>query len=491
MVSKRRISYQWRLFVPMVLTLWLVTVGMALWQIVNERTYRREFVSAQLQLINKRIIAQVTHDQTADMASFLDFIDDYYVENPIFDSIRITIFNKDWDVIDAVGAPVVLDQHERNNLQTEMFEHPARVASLGKTKFYYCGAQTPDGRYSVISALPEDENLDRFLSGNRNEVWVIAFLIVIAVTVIAYYSSRYLSRNIDILRAFAKRSATDPDFEPGVDYPHDELGDVARQIVNLHNERQHMLERLKKEHNVAMHAIEEKALAKRQLTNNINHELKTPIGVIKGYLDTLVETPDLDEEVRTHFLRKARDHANRLVDLIADVSAITRLEEGANLITTERLNYHDIVYAFGYDINESGALGHVEFTYDIPLDLYIRGNANLLTAMLMNLAKNAANYSCGTTCTLEYMGEAGAFYRFCFYDDGVGVPQEALNHIFERFYRVDSGRARKAGGTGLGLAIVFNTVSALGGEVKAANHPETGGFMVTFTLPRWTNPHLS
>ena len=486
--SKIKLNYQWRLFVPMVISLWLVTIGMAVWQIISDRQHRREFVSAQLELVNQRIITEINNDQPAVLDSFLDFIGSYYKKSPIFSSIRITIFNDDWSVMDAVGTPISLSDKEKQQVINELIERQGRVAELGNTRFYFRGASTPNNSHMVISALPEDSALDKYLAGNRDEIWIIAILIASAGTIIAFYSSRYLSRNVSILRDFARRSASDPDFVPGIDYPHDELGDVARQIVSLHNERQHMMERLRKEHDVAMHAIEEKSLQKRQLTNNINHELKTPIGVIKGYLDTLVSTPDLDPEVREHFITKARDHANRLADLIADISAITRLDEGANLISTERINYHDLVYAFAYDINESGALGHIEFTYDMPLDVNVRGNQNLLTAMLMNLAKNSANYSCGTTCTLEYLGETDddMFHKFAFYDDGVGVPEESLDLIFERFYRVDTGRARKAGGTGLGLAIVFNTVSALGGTIKGSNHPEYGGFMVTFTLPRWT-----
>ena len=485
MVLKKRISYKWRLFFPMVLTLWLVIIGMGTWQIVREREYRREFVNAQLKLVNERIINDLIRYDTARLADFLDFLEDYYRESSLFDNIRITIFDRNWDMADAVGVPIALTKDEQQRVAQELIEREARVASLGRQKFFYRGAISPDGQHTVISALPEDRDLDRYLAGDRTEVWIIIICVALILTDTTYISSQYISRNVAILRDFANRSANDPDFVPGADFPHDELGDVARQIVNLYNECRKAMERLKKEHDVAMHAIEEKALQKRQLTNNINHELKTPIGVIKGYLDTLVSTPDLDPEVREHFIIKARDHANRLVDLIADVSAMTRLEEGAKLISTERINYHDLVFTFASDVAESGVMGHFEFIYEMPLDLAVRGNSNLLTAMLMNLAKNSVNYSCGTTCTLEFMGETdNGFYKFAFYDDGIGVPDEALAHIFDRFYRVDVGRSRKTGGTGLGLAIVYNTVSALGGTVEASNRPDAG-FQIVFTLPKW------
>lgn len=242
--------------------------------------------------------------------------------------------------------------------------------------------------------------------------------------------------------------------------------------------------RQKREHEVAMHAIEEKARAKRQLTNNINHELRTPIGVIKGYIDTILENPDMDADSRNHFLRKAQEHINRLVNLIADVSAITRLEEGGELISTEELDYHDLAFTIANDVEETGVLGKMKFNFDVPLDCKINGNYNLLSGMLINLVKNAAAYSKGTECELVCTGENDRFYFFEFRDNGVGVGEEHIPHLFDRFYRVDSGRTRRAGGTGLGLPIVQNTILAHGGTIEVVNRPE-GGLCFKFSLQKY------
>ena len=219
------------------------------------------------------------------------------------------------------------------------------------------------------------------------------------------------------------------------------------------------------------------------MSSNINHELRTPIGVIKGYLDTILENPDMDADTRNHFIRKALEHANRLVSLISDVSAITRLEDGAEMISTEELDFHDIAFNLANDIEESGVLGNMEFRYDVPLDCKVKGNYNLLNGMLMNLARNAAAYSKGTVCELLYIGQDASSYEFVFRDDGKGVSEEHIPHLFERFYRVDSGRARKSGGTGLGLTIVQSTILAHGGKISVANRP-TGGLAFTFTLQK-------
>ena len=123
----------------------------------------------------------------------------------------------------------------------------------------------------------------------------------------------------------------------------------------------------------------------------------------------------------------------------------------------------------------------MEFNYDIPTYCRVIGNESLLTGMLNNLTKNAVFYSKGTECNLILTGQDDTFYHFAFYDNGVGVKESSLPHLFERFFREDSGRSRKKGGTGLGLPIVQNTIEALGGTIQASNR-EGGGLLFRFTL---------
>jgi signal transduction histidine kinase len=490
MVSKKRISYGWRIFAPLLIALWALIIGLSWWQIERENDYQREFVDSQLDLVNHGVMAAINSNDPEYLEFYLRFVDKFYHENTLFGGVRITLFDSNWNVIQSMGEPIILTSEEQARIGKEMFERKSPVASMGDSHFFYRGSQSDDGDLVVSTALPNEADLSAYFAGERREIMIIVFIIGIIITAFAYYTARYFSRNINLLREFASRSANDPTFVPGTDYSHDELGDIARQIVQMFNERTKSRKRIDHEHSVAIHAIEEKARQKRQLTNNINHELKTPIGVIKGYLDTLNENPDLDDDTRKHFINKACEHVNRLVDLIADISAITRLEEGSNVINTENLNYQEIVYKFAADIRESGMLGTMEFHYNLPLQVPIKGNANLLTAMLMNLARNSANYSGGTMCALEtYSDDDPENYHFCFYDDGNGVPEEALPRLFDRFYRVDSGRTRKSGGTGLGLAIVYNTVTAHGGTISCANRPNAG-LEIRFTLPKLKNATL-
>lgn len=471
---RRRISYQWQLFVPMTVTLWAVIIAMGYMQFYKENQFRRDKLREQLDVLNARIIDG--YESNLNTEDFLDFTVRYYRDSPMYNKIRIS-FYEDGTLKKAYGRPITLTSAELAGDEEGM-----GATSASGDYFYRKPSHSKDGHVIVCTILPYNNQVNMALTPSAG-IFYIMIAIGLFVTILSYFSTRYFGRNIKILRSIAQRAASDSNFIPAMDYPHDELGDISRQITHMYNERTQALSRLKREHDVAVHAIEEKSRSKRQLTNNINHELRTPIGVIKGYLDTILDNPDMDETSRTHFLRKAREHINRLVNLISDVSAITRLEEGSNLISTEDIDLHDAVYSLSAEIEESGILGDMTFTFDIPFDCHVMGNYNLLTGMIINLIKNAAAYSHGTNCSLTCTGKDDKFYYFLFRDNGTGVGVEHLPHMFERFYRIDSGRSRKAGGTGLGLPIVQKTVIAHGGEISIENCPD-GGLGFRFSLPK-------
>lgn len=487
MGSKIRISYQWRLFIPMVAGLWLVIFAMAAWQYNHNREFREAKIREQLDLVNSRIVDSYENNPRL-LPPFLNFVYEYYRQNDIYDLIRISIY-ENGRLIHSQGAPILLSPDEIDDVQgvrrDDEAEHVTNEDSEG-SYFYYSVLPNSDGSMFVATVLPFDTDVNDAIMPSM-KVFMVIFIVAMVLTFLTFLATRHFSKNIRILRTVAEKAVTDQNFLPMMDFPHDEFGDINRQIVHMYNERSQAMQRQKREHMIAMHAIEEKARAKRQMTSNINHELRTPIGVIKGYLDTLIENPDMDTETRNHFLNKAREHAHRLVSLITDVSAITRLEEGSELINTEELDFHDIAYTIANDIEESNVLGNMKFEYSVPLDCKIMGNYNLLTGMIMNLARNAAAYSGGTLCELIMLEETDKFYKFVFRDNGKGVGEEHISHLFERFYRVDSGRARKAGGTGLGLPIVQSTVTAHGGTITVANR-KSGGLAFYFTLHKSTVP---
>lgn len=163
---------------------------------------------------------------------------------------------------------------------------------------------------------------------------------------------------------------------------------------------------------------------------------------------------------------------------------LTRMDEAPEMVEKETVNLSRIVE----NILNEVALGlekkQIRVINLLPKNLILSGNSSLLYSIFRNLTDNAIAYAgTGVQITINCFREDEKFYYFSFADTGVGVPEEHLNRLFERFYRVDKGRSRKLGGTGLGLAIVKNSVLFHGGTIFAKNAP-TGGLEFVFTLQK-------
>lgn len=229
---------------------------------------------------------------------------------------------------------------------------------------------------------------------------------------------------------------------------------------------------------------EEQARLKRQLTQNIAHELKTPVSSIQGYLETIISNPNIPQENVRVFLERSYAQSNRLTFLLRDISVLTRMDEAPELVEKEQVNLSKIVE----NILNEVALGleekHITVVNKLPSEVILTGSSSLLYSIFRNLTDNAIAYAGNDIqITINCFREDEKFYYFSFSDTGVGVPEEHLNRLFERFYRVDKGRSRKLGGTGLGLAIVKNAVLLHGGTIFAKNMPK-GGLEFVFTLKK-------
>lgn len=227
---------------------------------------------------------------------------------------------------------------------------------------------------------------------------------------------------------------------------------------------------------------EQETRLKRQLTQNIAHELKTPVSSIRGYMETILST-EMDENRKKMFMERCYAQSKRLTDLLRDISMLNRLDESKDLYDTDKTDLQKIITEV---FNESqSALSERKMTVEtrnLHDQMLINGNYSLLYSIFRNLTDNAIAYAgVGTKITIDCYLEDDNYYYFSFSDNGVGVPEEHLNRLFERFYRVDKGRSRKLGGTGLGLAIVKNAVLFHKGEIWVKNG-SNGGLNILFSL---------
>lgn len=245
----------------------------------------------------------------------------------------------------------------------------------------------------------------------------------------------------------------------------------------LHRYARSMDERISREQ------AEKESRMRRELTQNIAHELKTPVASILGYTDTILDNPDMSDETRRQFIVRTNAQAHRLTALLQDISTLNRMDFAADMLTMERTDVSEIVAEIVEETTITLTQKHMTLKNCLQQGIVVNGNASLIYSIFRNLVDNALCYAGeGTTIEIDAEEQDDAWY-FCFADNGCGIDEEHVPRIFERFYRIDKSRSHTFGGTGLGLAIVKNAVRLHGGTVSLANRPE-GGLRIDFTLKK-------
>lgn len=216
---------------------------------------------------------------------------------------------------------------------------------------------------------------------------------------------------------------------------------------------------------------------------NVSHELKTPLTSIKGFVETLLDGAINNQQMAEKFLKIIMLEAERLTRLINDILSISKLESGMTEVPVERIQLDKMAFEVADMLRIHAEEKQVTINaHRNKKPVYIMGNPDRVEQMLINLIENGIKYNKpGGSVTVHVFGnerEANVTIS----DTGIGIAEEHLPRLFERFYRVDKGRSRSMGGTGLGLAIVKHIVRGMNGEIEV--HSKLGeGTEFLITLP--------
>ncbi len=250
----------------------------------------------------------------------------------------------------------------------------------------------------------------------------------------------------------------------------DVIGSIDEQVNVWASEQEAQIDALKKNEQF-----------RKEFIGNVSHELKTPIFNIVGYLDTLIDGGIDNNKIKYDYLERASKNAERLTNMVEDMEEISKLESGRLPMMISRFDVFEIVQEV-FELNERAAeLKDIKLSIKegcVP-PVLVKADSRLIHHVVMNLVLNAIKY-----------GKEGGIVQVGFYDmdekylievtdDGIGIEEEKLGRVFERFYRVDKSRSREAGGTGLGLAIVKHIIERHNETINVRSkidHGSTFGF---------------
>ena len=398
----------------------------------RERDYKTGMMNTRLQMHNARLLDDLRKGEPIG-----DIVG--RISSPT-ENLRVTLIRRDGKVIyDSNGQTPTSDHNTRPEVRAARVKGEGfaieRVSEEDNTTYFYSALSGDDGMV-IRSAAPYTHTLVEFLAIDRTILFIMGGLTLI-ISIIGLLATHKITVSIRQLNQFAEKAGNGDRIYEGYSFPHDELGSIAANLVKIYVQRD-------QQHRETIRLEQDKARLKKQLTNNINHELKTPVASILVSLDLLDDHPDLPEAKRRELLERTREEDIHLSALINEI------------------------------VEEARPRTEMHIYVNMPR-LWINGDRMLLESIFHNLIDNAIAYSGGTEIHIS-ADDAG---NFKVWDNGKGIDARHLPHIFERFYRVDDGRARSAGGTGLGLSIVKNAVAVHGGSIRAIS---TKGLLFEFSL---------
>jgi len=448
-----KIKYKNQIVLYFSLILVVVGISFAYLFIRHDKQYKIESLQQQMDPFT-----EIIYDHRDDIATLSTFLPK---------ELRVTI-------MDSTGK-VLYDNfaEERTNFSNHLDReeiHSAMVhgtgssirhsETLGKEYIYY--ARKFPGLF-IRTALEYNTSVKPILTSDNRNMILVVFVLLIALFLLFYFSHQ-INRPLYALKEFVDRVQKGEGNYDNIKFPDNEFGEVGEKILQ------------------AFKQLDYAKRYKQQLTHNIAHELKTPVSSIRGFLETLLQQEELDKEQSHFFLERAYAQTLRLSSLVTDISTLNNIEESSVRYDIEKINIRKCIREIEDDLSFKLTEQNSHIYVDIAGKLEIKGVYLSIYSLFKNLIDNSIEHGGkGIDIYIETARIEPDFVWFRYWDTGKGVPEEHLERLFERFYRVEASRSRKNGGSGLGLSIVKNAVLQHKGTITVKNRTE-GGLLFDFSL---------
>ena len=304
--------------------------------------------------------------------------------------------------------------------------------------------------------------------------FILSFFIILfgGYLLISFVLERFIYRKIKLIYKFIYQTKATRKEETYYKYvlPQKSIDEVREDVEKWAEQRQGEIELLK-----ANEAY------RKEFLQNLAHELKTPIFAIQGYIDTLLDGASSSPELLTRFLQKTSRNAERLVNLIQDLDEISKLESGRQPLYKENFVIHDLIKEVFESLSLKAQNRRIKCTIKKGTEqpVVVFADKEKIRQVLINMIDNAIKYGEeGGNVVASVYNTDGKMVFVEISDNGIGISEEHLSRVFERFYRTDLARSRNIGGSGLGLDVALAIARASGGALTLENRKAGGGCVV-------------
>lgn len=318
------------------------------------------------------------------------------------------------------------------------------------------------------------------LFGDMIGQWLILipFAIFVFITTYfttTYYLRRYIYRKIKVIyKTIHNQKVAPEEKNKSVDLNQNIIEDVEKEVEEWAQQQQQQIQRYKSW-----------AEYRRKFVGDISHELKTPIFNIQGYIHSLLDGGLGEEQINISFLKKAAKNVERLHTIVEDLEAISRMESGELILELQPFDIKELTQDIFEELEIKAEQKNINLVLKEGADqsFMVKADRDSVRQVLINLVHNSIKYGNegGTTKVGFYDMDKNILIEVA--DSGIGIPKKHLNHVFDRFYRVDKSRSRAQGGSGLGLSIVKHIIEAHKQSINVRSTPNLGSTF-GFTLEK-------